>query len=77
MAVLFASGFLSRHPEFIPILRISFLAVAAPPAANVAQLAVIYDRDPVHAGIYNMLGTLLCVLTMPLIDFLFSALFTG
>ena len=75
LGVLYVSGFLPRHPEFIPVLRISFLAIAAPPAANVPQLAALYDRDPVPAGIYNMLGNLFCILTIPLIDLAFSTLF--
>ena len=48
---------------------------AAPPAANVAQVAVIYDRQPAKAGFYNILGMLLCVLTMPLIDYIYSIVF--
>lgn len=75
MAALCASGFLARCPQYIPVLRISFMAIAAPPGANVAQLAVLYDKEPVAAGIYNMLGMLLCVLTIPFVDFLFFRLF--
>ena len=77
VAVLRLSGFLTRHPEYIPILRVSFMAVAAPPAANVAQVAVIYDRQPAKAGFYNILGMLLCVLTMPLIDYVYALVFTA
>ena len=75
MAVLRLSGFLTRHPEYIPLLRVSFMAVAAPPGANVAQVAVIYDREPVKAGFYNIMGMLLCVLTMPLIDYIYAIVF--
>lgn len=75
MAVLCLTGFLPRHPELIPVFRICFMAVAAPPAANIAQLAALYDRDAIQAGIYNLLGMVLCVFTMPLIDLVFSALF--
>lgn len=75
MAALYACGFLTRHPEYLPVVRISFLAIAAPPAGNVVQLAVLYDRKPATAGVYNMLGNLLCVLTIPLIDALLMAVF--
>lgn len=75
MAALYACGFLTHHPEYIPAARISFLAIAAPPAGNVVQLAVLYDREPAKAGAYNMLGNLLCVLTIPLIDALFMTVF--
>lgn len=75
LGILYASGFLTRHPEYIPVLRVSFMGVAAPPASNVAQIAVLYDRDPVHAGIYNLLGMLFCVLTIPLIDYVYAQMF--
>ncbi|MDO5475753.1 MAG: AEC family transporter [Eubacteriales bacterium] len=75
LGLLKASGVLARFPEWIPALRVSMLAVAAPPAANVAQTAVLYEREPVNAGIYNLLGMLCCILTMPLIDYLYVALF--
>lgn len=75
MSLLRISGFLTRFPDFIPILRVSFMAVAAPPGANVAQVAVIYNREPEKAGFYNILGMLLCVLTMPLIDYIYSLMF--
>ncbi|MDO5134266.1 MAG: AEC family transporter [Eubacteriales bacterium] len=75
MGILWATGFLARHPEFAPILRVCFLAAAAPPASNVSQLAVLYDREPVSAGIYNLLGMFFCVLTMPLVDYVYAMAF--
>ena len=74
LAALWASGLLRRYPELVPVLRVSILAVAAPPGANVSQTAVLYNREPVRAGFYNLFSMLLCVLTMPLIDFLYAAL---
>lgn len=75
LAVLRASGFLARYPEYVPVLRISFLAIAAPPGSNVAQLAVLYDKEPIQAGIYNMMGMLFCMFTIPLIDYFFMMMF--
>lgn len=75
MAVLRLSGFLNRFPELAPVLRVSFLAAAAPPGANVAQTAVLYNREPVRAGVYNLMGMLFCMLTMPLIDYLYAVIF--
>ena len=57
--------------------RVLFMAAAAPPAANVAQVAVIYNKHPAKAGFYNILGMLLCVLTMPLIDYIYGLVFLG
>lgn len=77
LGILWATGLMARHPAWVPILRVSFMAVAAPPGTNVSQLAVLYDREPVHAGIYNLLGMAFCVLTMPLVDYAYSVLFGG
>lgn len=75
MALLRISGLLQRFPDLIPVLRVSFLAAAAPPGSNVAQTAVLFDREPVNAGIYNLLGMFFSVLTIPLIDYLYAVLF--
>lgn len=75
LGALWASGFLTRYPEYIPVFRISFLAIAAPPASNVTQLAVLYNKEPVRSGIYNLMGTILCLLTIPLIDYLYMMCF--
>lgn len=75
LGILRASGFLHRFPEFIPVFRVSFLAVAAPPAANIPQLAVVYNKEPARAGIYNLMGMMLCMFTIPLIDYLYMLSF--
>ena len=75
LGILRVSGFLHRFPECIPVFRVSFLAVAAPPAANIPQLAVLYNREPVKAGIYNLMGMMFCMFTIPLIDYLYMLSF--
>lgn len=72
LLALRASGFCARFPEYVPVLRVSFMAVAAPPGSNVAQLAILHDREPVRAGIYNMLAMLFCMFTIPFIDMLYA-----
>ena len=75
MGALWISGFAARFPQYIPVFRISFLAIAAPPGANVVQLATVYDKEPVKAGIYNLLGMICCMFTIPLIDFIYCSVF--
>ena len=75
LGVLRVSGFLARFPEYIPVFRISFLAISAPPGSNVAQVAVLYNKEPVRAGIYNLMGMMLCMFTIPLIDYLYMMCF--
>ena len=75
IALLFFSGFLRRRPEFIPVLQVTMLAVAAPPSSTIAQMAVVYDREPVLASTYNVMGILMCIVTMPLILLIYQAIF--
>ena len=75
LGVLRVSGFLARFPEYIPVFRISFLAISAPPGSNVAQVAVLYNKEPVRAGIYNLMGLMLCMFPIPLIDYLYMMCF--
>lgn len=41
------------------------LALVAPTAASVTQIAQIYDADSEYASAYYFVTTLLCILTMP------------
>ena len=75
MGILFASGFLRFHPEFTPVIMVSMMGLSAPPASTVSQIAVVYDVHPVEASIYNVLGTFLCIATMPAIIMLFQMIF--
>ena len=69
------SGVLSRWPFLIPILMVSMLSAAAPPATLVSQLAVVYDKEPFRAGSYNVVGTILCIITIPVILFIYQMVF--
>lgn len=75
LLVLFLSGVPARHPELVPVLMVPFLAQSAPAAANVAQLAVVFQQRPEEASIYNILSTALCILTMPAMLWLYQLLF--
>ena len=59
-------------PEGDTVLLISFLAAAAPTASSVTQLSQVYGGDSEYAGLINMISTLLCILTMPMMIFLFQ-----
>lgn len=75
LLLLFATGILKNHPDLIPVLQVTFMAIAAPPAATISQLAIISDNQPLKASIYNMLGIIFCVITIPLIIQFYSFLF--
>ena len=75
LVCLYLSGYLAKNPESLTLFQIAFLAVSAPPAATVSQLAVMYDRDAVNASIFNVMGVAGCVVTMPVMMYLLQLLF--
>ena len=56
------------------VLLISLLAAAAPTASSIAQFAEIADNDAVPAGKINILSTLCCIITMPVVIMIYQAL---
>ena len=50
--------------------------VIFPPAATVSQLAVMYGEDALNASLYNVMGVLCCLVTMPAMTILFQTLFS-
>lgn len=75
MVILYMTGLLRHHPELRAVSMVIILGAAAPTGSMVVQLAVVYGKDAPKASIYNVMSTILCVLTMPLIIFLFQVLF--
>ena len=68
---LLAVAFLKRSPlaAMVPggetVLLITLLAAIAPPAATITQMALVYGQDADYAGAANIVSTLLCIITMP------------
>ncbi len=75
MLLLFATGILARHRAFVPVMQAIFMGLFAPPASTVSQLSVLYDEHPVDATTYNTIGMFLCVLTIPLMNLVYTRLF--
>ena len=75
MTVLYFCGLFRHHPELVPILLVSFMSLSAPTASNVAQMAVIYDQRTTEASIYNILSMFFCVITIPLVIWMYQLLF--
>ena len=57
------------------LIYISYMAVIAPVASTVTQIAQLHRRRPEYAGAINVLTTLICIVTMPLMTGLFEFLF--
>lgn len=54
------------------ILLISFLAAAAPCASTVTQMSQLFGHNGEYASLINVVTTLLCVFSMPLLVYLFQ-----
>ena len=66
------SGLAALVPDGQSILMISLLAASAPAAANVTQIAQVYGHEGDYAGAINVITTLLCIGTMPLMVLLYQ-----
>ena len=59
-------------PDGDTIFLISFLAMCAPSASAVTQQALLYSDDGEYSGAIYTVTTLLCIVTMPFMIFLFG-----
>lgn len=71
--ILKLSGMAGWTAEGTTILYISFLALIAPTATMVVQLAQLHRNQPEYASAINVMTTLLCIGTMPLMTLIFTA----
>ena len=60
------SGVTALIPDGEMVLMVPILAVMSCTATTVTQFAQLYGRDPEYASALNVLTTLACVVTMPL-----------
>lgn len=54
------------------ILLISLLATITPSASSITQMAVVYGKDADYASSINVISTILCIVTMPIIVMLYQ-----
>ena len=72
LCILKFSGLAALVPDGRSILLISLLAACAPAASNVTQIAQVYGHEGDYASAINVLTTLLCIGTMPLMVLLYQ-----
>lgn len=72
VAFLKFSGITGLVPEGATILMITLLAMTTPSASTVTQMAQVYGRDADYASAINVVTTLFCILTMPLMVTLYQ-----
>ena len=72
MCILKFSGMANLVPDGKMILLVSLIASVAPTASTITNMAQIYGRDSVYASSINVVTTLMCIITMPLMVFLYQ-----
>ena len=72
LCILKFSGLAALAEDGQSILMISLLAASAPAASNVTQMAQVYGHEGDYASAINVITTLLCIGTMPLMVFLYQ-----
>ena len=68
LCVLKWSGMARLVPDGGTILLVSLLSSVTPSAASVTQLAQVYSGDGEYAGSINVVTTLLCLVTIPIMS---------
>ena len=66
------AGRMLPHADTEYILMIVLIAVAAPVAAMITQLAQVYDQDVRYASVINVMSVIFCIITMPLTILLYE-----
>ena len=65
-------GFADLVPDGRTVMMIPFLAAMAPSASSITQMAQVYHKDAQYASAINVVSTVLCVVTMPLMVTLYQ-----
>lgn len=72
VALLKLSGLAHLVPDGQTILLVSLLATCTSSASTITQMAQIYGKDADYASAINVVTTLLCIFTMPLMVALYQ-----
>lgn len=64
--LLFATRVTHVIPYAKDVLMILFLAIGAPVATTITQMANIFNKDAKHAGAINVMSVILSIITLPL-----------
>lgn len=68
-------GAASLVPDGREILTVSFLSAAAPCAVMITQFALVFNREYERSSAINIISTILCMATIPLMVWILDLLF--
>jgi len=74
VAIIGLTGIEKVHPDGWNIMFIVLVSSGSSTAATVTQFAQMYGNDASHASIINVMGVLMCIVTMPLAVMLYQFL---
>ena len=74
LAVLKLLSAFWQIPDGKTVLYVSFMAMMTPAATMVTQLSQLHDVRPAYASAINVMTTLLCIVTMPLMTQVYMTL---
>ena len=72
VAFLKFSGIAAFSPNGVSVLLVTLLAASSPSASTINQMAQVYDCDAQYASSINVMTTLFCIVTMPLVVMLYQ-----
>lgn len=72
LAILKFTPLSSLAPNGETVLLITLLAASAPSASTINQMAQIYNRNSEYASAINVVTILCCIVTMPIMVFLYQ-----
>ena len=72
--VFIFTGMTKLFPSASQVLMVSLLAASGPAASTVTQFAQLYDNHAFESSVINALSVLLCIITMPIINIIYTFL---
>lgn len=72
ISLLKFSGLASLAENGRQILLVTLLATITPSASTITQMAQVYGKDARYAGAINVITTLLCMISMPIMVYLYQ-----
>jgi len=76
MMIFVLTGMTRVLPNAQMILMVTMLGASGPAASTVTQFAALYDNQPYESSLINAMSVILCIVTMPLMNLVYT-LVTG
>lgn len=75
LGLLYFSGMARLSPDGASVLLVVFMGVASCSASAITSMSLVFHQDAEYASAINLVTTLLCVVTLPLMISLYTRVF--